>query len=156
MRMLLLLSLVLGCRSHAARPAPEPLDPARPAPAAPDNGSPVAVFASDLSPGLKDGAVRVDAYNFSTRTLSLYDVSIRYRDATGIPLRFLERDVIETDAAHTSVTGGDYVCNPHQWCTFTINAPVPSDAATAQIEVTRVKAVAADGVHDDTVFPAPS
>jgi hypothetical protein len=155
MRSTMLALLVLGCRPHASEPKSDPVETARPAPPAPENGAPIAMLAGELSPGLQGGAVHVDAYNFSARTLSLYDVSIRYRDATGIPLRFLEQEVVETDAAHASFTGGSYVCKPHQWCSFTVTASVPQDAATAQIEVIRVKAVAADGVHDDTVFPVP-
>src|SRR5580704_567817 len=116
MRTPMLALLVLGCRPHAGEPTSDPVETAKPAPSAPENGAPIAMLASELSPGLKAGAVHVDAYNFSARTLSLYDVSIRYRDATGIPLRFLEHEVVETDAAHASFTGAGYVCKPHQWC----------------------------------------
>jgi hypothetical protein len=138
-----LLAFVLGCGrgSSDERPAATPAPVAsseRTAPNKPANGAPIAMRAKQLHAAGDRGSVEIDAYNFSDRRLALYDIDVFFRDANGKTLDVHEGP-ITSKSAHTSFTGGTYVCEPRSACQFSVDVPVPAGATAADIVVTRVK-----------------
>ena len=114
----------------------------KPPPEQPFTGAPVAFVVDSL---LKDG-VKGRAYNFSDKTIASYQFVIQYKDKDGKVLKVKPGTPFEKELDFMSMSGRKHSVKPKSWVEIEIDMlEVPEGAASAEVMVTRLGAVAADG-----------
>jgi len=143
---LVLSSIMLAaCGNKASKLPPKPI-----------NGAPVAFVAGTLKPGT-DGSIAVKAYNFSDKRVVQYVVLLRYQDASGALVKVPFGIDSYKDVGFTSFSGKSFACNPKSWCSYTIDADVPANAAKVEILATSLGAMKDETTIDDKpLFQAES
>lgn len=115
----------------------------KPPPEQPFTGAPVACVAGELG---KEGVV-TRCYNFSDKTTASYQFVVQYKDKDGAVLKVKPGTAFEKDFDFMSMSGRKYSIKPKSWTEIEIDMlEVPEGAATAEVMVTRVGAVAPDGM----------
>ena len=127
-----------GGADKASAPAPK---------AKPVNGAPIAVEFDTIDRSGKRPMVHVKAYNFGDKKSAGYVFVAKFFDKDGKLLKNKPGTPFEKDHAFTSMSGGmKNVCAPKTWCNLKVWFPDPPEKAKkAELFVTKVDALAADG-----------
>lgn len=125
--------------------------PAGPPPAKPATGAPIVFQVTKVTPGEShNGAIGVNAYNFSDKTVAGYSIKMRYADQTGARLKVKPGTAFEKDFDFWSMQGPDMKCGPKSWCSFNItDLDVPATAVNAEVIADQVRSLSSDGVTFD-------
>ena len=114
----------------------------KPPPAQPFTGAPVAFVVDSIG---AEG-VKGRAYNFSDKTVASYQFVVQYKDKDGKVLEVKPGTPFAKDFDFMSMSGRKYSAKPKSWVELEIDMlEVPPGAASAEVLVTGVGAVAADG-----------
>ena len=122
----------------------------KPAPPKPPTGAPVAVQVTKL----EKGKVEVDLYDFSDKAVAGYGFLFRYYDKDGKIITLQKGTPFEGPIDHMSVSGRDYMCEPHKWTHFTVdmlNTPPEAVKADALVDMVR----STDGTKVEDLWRAP-
>ena len=125
--------------------------PAGPPPAKPATGAPVVFQVTKVTPGEShNGAIGVNAYNFSDKAVAGYSIKMRYADQAGARIKVKPGTPFEADFDFWSMQGPRMKCEPKSWCTFDItHLDVPATAVNADVIASEVRSIGADGATFD-------
>ena len=140
----LALTAPLGCKDKGGEDKPEEVEVLDEAP----NGSPVAAEFVEFSGEGEGRGMKVRLYNHGDKTAASYVLLARYYDGDDKPLKVKPGTAFEKDTDFTSLSGGRYKCEPKKNNMLDIDGKiiaVPAEAARAEVLVSKVGAVAADG-----------
>jgi len=117
-------------------------------PPKPANGSPIAAeFAGFFDAKGGERGVKVHLYNYGDKTAAGYVLLARYYDDKDTLLKVKPGTPFEKDTAFTSLSGRRYMCKPKAHATLEVDMlNVPPEAKRAEILVSKVDAVGADGM----------
>lgn len=129
---LVLLLAACGSKDSGA-PPPEP----------PFTGAPVGCVFDRFA---EEGVI-TRCYNFSDRTTASYQFVVQYKDKDGKVVNAKPGTAFEKEFDFMSMSGRRYSIEPRSWTEIEIDMlEVPAGAASAEVMVTRVGAVAPDGM----------
>ena len=138
--------LPMGCKGDKPAEKQEAEVKALPAPA---NGSPIAAEFVEFTGDGDERGMRVLLYNTGDKTAAGYFLIARYYDADDKLLRVKVGTPFEKDTDFTSLSGGRYKCEPKKNATLDLDGmmlSVPAEAKRAEVLMTKVSAVGADGM----------
>ena len=136
----LALIAVAACgKKESGPPPPEP----------PFHGAPVGCVFDKFA---EEGVV-TRCYNFSDKSTASYQFVVQYKDKDGKVVNAKPGTSFEKEFDFMSLSGRRFIIKPKQWHTIEIDMlEVPPGAATADVMVTRVGAVAPDGMKIEDLW----
>jgi hypothetical protein len=147
--MLLALSLPLGC---GAKDDDKKAEEIKELPKA-INGSPISAELVEFTGEGPERGMKIRVYNHDeSKTAVAYMLLFHYKDASGNLLKVKVGTPFESDTDFTSVSGFKFKAEPKKNGTFELDGPmlaVPAEAASAEILVSSVRSLNADGTTID-------
>ncbi len=129
----------MGCGKDGGEAAKVPPKPA--------NGSPLAAEFVGFGGSGAERTVKARLYNFGDKTAAGYVILARYYDADDKIMKVKPGTPFEKDTDFMSLSGNKYKCEPKKNATIEIDMMnVPEGAKRAELLVSKVDAVAADGM----------
>jgi hypothetical protein len=143
--LILALALPLGC---GAKDEDKKAEEVKELPKA-INDSPVSAELVEFVGEGAERGMKVRVYNHDeSKTAVAYTLLFRYKDASGAPLKVKVGTPFEDDTDFTSLSGFKFKAEPKKNGTFELETgivSVPAEAASAEILVSSVRSLAADG-----------
>jgi hypothetical protein len=125
-------------------------DSGAPPPEAPFTGAPVGCVFDKFA---EEEGVITRCYNFSDKTTASYQFVVQYKDKDGKVVKAKPGTAFEAEFDFMSMSGRKYSIKPKSWTEIEIDMlEVPAGAATADVMVTRVGAVAPDGMKIEDLW----